>query len=139
MGRSSSHGRHPLHEELRRVVAAERGDADGVDRDVYALLDRNDPRRSPPHLVGIEAGGERVVWHFEYRSGGTAACSVRFDRDLAGYERQPEHLGRDDATMAGIRSVEYAWVHPDYRDELQDERPPTAVSNGEPSIVESSH
>jgi hypothetical protein len=64
-------------------------------------------------LVGLEAGGERVIYHYE----GVFASAMPFDEE--GVHREAaETLARNEDVRGGLHETEYAWVHPEYRDEL---------------------
>jgi hypothetical protein len=64
-------------------------------------------------LVGLEAGGERVIYHYE----GVFPSAMPFDEE--GVHREAaETLARNEGVRGGLHKTEYAWVHPEYRDEL---------------------
>ncbi|WP_137286258.1 hypothetical protein [Halorussus salinisoli] len=99
-----------LFDRLCEAIARERG---GVDVYVKAahLLRRNNGAYS---LVGLEDGGERVVYHYE----GVFASVMPFDAEGVRQD-EAETLARNYDVREGLETVEYAWVHPEYRDLLK--------------------
>ena len=102
-------GRTELFDQLCAAIARERGGAD-----VY-LMAANVLRRANGAyaLVGLESGGDRVVYHYE----GVFVSAIPFDADGV-RQADAETLARNDDVEEGLTEVEYAWVHPAYRDLL---------------------
>jgi hypothetical protein len=102
-------GRTELFDDLCEAIARERGGTD-----VY-LQAANVLRRANGAyaLVGLEAGGERVVYHYE----GVFASAIPFDADGV-RQAEAETLARNENVREGLTAVEYAWLHPAYRDLL---------------------
>ena len=102
-------GRTEVFDQLCEAITRERGGAD-----VY-LQAANVLRRSNGaySLVGLEAGGERVVYHYE----GVFVSAIPFDENEV-RQAEAETLARNDDVCEGLTEVEYAWVHPTYRDFL---------------------
>ena len=102
-----------IHDELCRVLTVERENGTSVHVDVDYLLRRNSRMVS---LVGIEAGGERAVWHF--KMAGEWATISEFSRSVRAVDRETETLARGEQTEDALGEVEYAWVHPGYLTKL---------------------
>jgi len=102
-------GRTELFDQLCEAIARERGGAD-----VY-LMAANVLRRSNGaySLVGLEAGGDRVVYHYE----GVFVSAIPFDAEAV-RQAEAETLARGENVADGLTEVEYGWVHPAYRDLL---------------------
>lgn len=102
-------GRTEVFDQLCEAIARERG---GVD--VY-LMAANVLRRANGaySLVGLEAGGDRVVYHYE----GAFVSAIPFDAEGV-RQAEAETLARNDDTSEGLSGVEYAWTHPAYHDVL---------------------
>jgi imidazolonepropionase-like amidohydrolase len=99
-------------DQLCEAIARERGGAD-----VY-LKAAHVARRSNGaySLVGLEEGGERVVYHYE----GVFASAMPFDAE--GVHREAAvTLARNEDVREGLEALRYSWVHPEYRDELDAE------------------
>ena len=103
----ASAGRTERFDELCEAIARERGGAD-VYLQAANVLRRENGAYS---LVGLEAGGERVVYHYE----GVFASAIPFDEEGV-RQREAETLARNENVRESLADVEYAWVHPSYRD-----------------------
>lgn len=104
-----SGGATPVFDQLCAAIARERGGADAY-LIAPALLRRANGAYS---LVGLEAGGERAIYHYE----ATFTSAIPFDESGV-RQSEAETLARGDNAAEGLSAVEYAWVHPDYRDRL---------------------
>ena len=101
--------RTEVFDQFCAAIARERGGAD-----VY-LMAANVLRRANGaySLVGLEAGGDRAVYHYE----GAFVSAIPFD--VEGVRRaEAETLARTENVREGLTDVEYAWLHPEYRDLL---------------------
>ncbi|WP_128478819.1 hypothetical protein [Halorussus pelagicus] len=102
-------GTTELFDRLCEAIAREQGGADVYLKAAH-LLRRNNGAYS---LVGLEAGGERAVYHYE----GVFASAIPFD--AAGVRRdEAETLARNENVREGLHAVAYSWVRPAYRDLL---------------------
>lgn len=102
-------GRTECFDELCEAIARERGGEDVYLTAAHAMR-RNNGAYS---LVGLETGGERVIYHYE----GVFASAIPFDAEGVRRE-EAETLARNEDVREGLAQVEYAWVHPAYRDLL---------------------
>lgn len=66
----------------------------------------------PNALVGLEAGGERVVFRIDGEE--TFAAAFPFDETDV-HDDDAELLGRGPGVEDALQSVEYEWLHPEYR------------------------
>ncbi|WP_135830263.1 hypothetical protein [Halorussus halobius] len=108
---SSAHatGRTEVFDQLCAAIARERGGAD-----VYLMAASALRRANGAYsLVGLESGGDRVVYHYE----GVFVSAIPFDAEGV-RQAEAETLARNADAREGLSDVEYAWVHPDYRDLL---------------------
>lgn len=103
-------GRTECFDQLCEAIARERGGAD-VYLQAANVLRRNNGAYS---LVGLEVGGERVIYHYE----GVFASAIPFDESGV-HQDEAETLARNEDVREGLDRVEYAWVHPEYRDLLE--------------------
>jgi hypothetical protein len=102
-------GRTECFDQLCEAIAREQGGEDVYLKAAHVMR-RNNGAYS---LVGLEASGERVVYHYE----GVFASAIPFDEK--GVRREAaETLARNEDVREGLEQVEYAWVHPAYRDRL---------------------
>ncbi|MFC7078833.1 hypothetical protein [Halorussus caseinilyticus] len=98
-----------IFDRLCAAIAREQGGADVYLKAAH-LIRRNNGAYS---LVGLEEGGERAVYHYE----GVFASVMPFDEDGV-RQHEAETLARNEDVREGLTAVEYAWVHPAYRDLL---------------------
>lgn len=106
---AASAGRTELFDRLCEAVAREAGGGDAYLKAAH-LLGRDNGAYS---LVGLEAGGERAVYHYD----GVFASAMPFDAE--GVRRaEAETLARNENVREGLRSASYSWVRPSYRDLL---------------------
>lgn len=103
-------GRTECFDQLCEAIARERGGANAY-LEAAHVLRRNNGAYS---LVGLEAGGERVVYHYE----GVFVSAIPFDENGV-RQADAETLARNENVREGLEQVEYAWVHPAYRDLLE--------------------
>ena len=69
----------------------------------------------PTSLVGLEAGGERAIYHVD----GDEEFVAAFPFDETGVnDDDAELLGQGDNVEEALDEVEYEWVHPGYRESL---------------------
>lgn len=101
--------RTDLFDQLCRAIARERGGADAYLAAAHVLRRSN----GAYSLVGIERGGERAVYHYE----GVFASAIPFDESGVRQD-EAETLARNERVREGLERVDYAWVHPDYRESL---------------------
>ena len=102
-------GTTDIFDQLCEAIAREQGGADVYLKAAHVVRRSN----GAYSLVGLEEGGERVVYHYE----GVFASVMPFD--VAGVRRdEAETLARNEDVREGLDDVTYSWVHPDYRDQL---------------------
>lgn len=102
-------GATDVFDQLCAAIARERGGSDVYLQAAHVLRRAN----GAYSLVGLEAGGERVVYHYE----GVFASAIPFDAEGV-RQAEAETLARSEDVRASLSTVEYAWVHPAYRDRL---------------------
>lgn len=66
-------------------------------------------------LVGLEAGGDRAVFHCADDAEFVAA--IPFDESGV-HGDDAELLAREEGVREGLEAVEYEWVHPEYRGKI---------------------
>jgi imidazolonepropionase-like amidohydrolase len=99
-------------DQLCEAIAREQGGADASLKAAHVVRRSN----GAYSLVGLEAGGERVVYHYE----GVFASAMPFDEE--GVHREAaETLARNEDVREGLDRVAYSWVHPEYRGDLDAE------------------
>lgn len=99
-------GRTECFDQLCEAIARERGGGK-VYMEAAHVLRRNNGAYS---LVGLEAGGERVVYHYE----GVFVSAIPFDEEGV-HRKEAETLARGEDVRQALEDVEYAWMHPKYR------------------------
>jgi hypothetical protein len=98
-----------VFDQLCEAIAREQGGEDAYLEAAHVVRRSNGAYA----LAGLEAGGERVVYHYE----GVFVSAMPFDED--GVRRaEAETLARTENVREGLHEVEYSWVHPEYRDQL---------------------
>ncbi|NEU58258.1 hypothetical protein [Halorussus sp. MSC15.2] len=106
----ASSGRTERFDELCEAIAREQGGTDVYVKAANVLRRAN----GAYSLVGLEDGGERVVYHYE----GVFASAIPYDAEGV-RQHEAETLARNENVREGLTAVEYAWVHPAYRDLLE--------------------
>ncbi|WP_135825206.1 hypothetical protein [Halorussus ruber] len=102
-------GNTEVFDQLCEAIAREQGGADVYLKAAHVVRRSNGAYA----LAGLEAGGERVVYHYE----GVFVSAMPFDEE--GVRRdEAETLARNEDVREGLHEVEYSWVHPEYRGEL---------------------
>jgi len=102
-------GTTELFDRLCEAIAREEGGGDVYLKAAH-LLRRDNGAYS---LVGLEAGGERAVYHYE----GVFSSVMPFDAEGVRQD-EAETLARNENVREGLHRVSYSWVRPDYRDLL---------------------
>ncbi|PSP54356.1 hypothetical protein BRC82_10600 [Halobacteriales archaeon QS_1_67_19] len=101
-----------LYDQLSAAISRERSGANASLTTAQVLM----WNVGGNELVGLEAGCERAV--FNCTDDGFAAA-IPFDESGVHGDRA-ELLGRGEAITEGLASVEYEWVHPEYRSRVTD-------------------
>jgi len=103
------YGNTEVFDQLCEAIAREQGGADVYLKAAHVVRRSNGAYA----LAGLEAGGERVVYHYE----GVFVSAMPFDEE--GVRRdEAETLARNEDVREGLHEVEYSCVHPEYRGEL---------------------
>lgn len=101
--------RDEVFDQFRDALARER-DATDASLQATRILCRN---IGASQLVGLEDGGERVVFHWTDDEEFVAA--IPFDETGVKGD-SAEILARGEDARGALDDVEYAWVHPEYRE-----------------------
>lgn len=100
-----------IYDQVCGVIVREQGVSDASLKAAHVLA----WNVGPSALVGLEAGGDRVVYHCTDDE--PFAAAIPFDATGVRGD-DAELLARGEGVRAALAAVEYAWVHPGYRDSL---------------------